>query len=412
MKYINSFNKSNTSNHFSILDSHIKDLLPKRMSIYTQGGGGDGGGSFELKLSVVTREVDILRVTYSQNNMENCDGDVTADGEPDNLEFDIHFYDNDSGLKINVDVTYGDAVISSFSIEKPDKVTVIHYTGFGSHIDPETHYGLSDDSIKDLIKFFRGFGFKLKSKDFAFLDKYPDSYVHENIKLTPLKSNNKILLVNNAKPQESRYFNNLRKYCQNRGIEYVTAISDLDIERQIKKNNIVGVILSGSDYRLSKPIDNQEGLGSRKALEILDCPILGICYGFQTMAKHHGSDVKPSGKLNLDSMIVTDYEKNHSLFKGITLENTPVSFAYNDIITECPEGFRIIARMGDVIVGISNDKQKRYGLLFHPEDMHRTYIILDNFISMFDNTREEQEALKIGKFQIESFSGYIKKFKR
>ena len=221
MKYLKSFeNKEHTKGHFSILYSDIKNLLPKKVSIYTMGGGGDGGGNYDLTIGEITRETDILRVCYDQNTVNKTGGDVTADGEPDLLEFDMHFYDQNGKLKINVDVSYGDAMISSFSLEKPNKVNVIHYTGFGSNVDPDTHYGICDDSIKDFIKFFNSFGFTLNPKDFSFIDKYPDTYVHENIKLTPLSSDKKILLVNNSKPQESRYFNNLKKYCQNRGIEY------------------------------------------------------------------------------------------------------------------------------------------------------------------------------------------------
>jgi len=375
------------------------------------GGGGDGGGNYDLTIGEITRETDILRVCYDQNTVNKTGGDVTADGEPDLLEFDMHFYDQNGKLKINVDVSYGDAMISSFSLEKPNRVNVIHYTGFGSNVDPDTHYGICDDSIKDFIKFFNSFGFTLNPKDFSFIDKYPDTYVHENIKLTPLSSDKKILLVNNSKPQESRYFNNLKKYCQNRGIEYVSGISGEDVDRISKNQNIVGVILSGSDFRVTKPFDEKEGSGSKRALEILNCPILGICYGFQTMAKHHGSEVKPCDKSHLDNLILTDFDESHPLFKDVSLDNTPFSFAFNDIVDSCPDGFKTIAKIDDKIAAIANDEKRRYGLLFHPEDLQRTYQVLDNFVAMFDDVRKEQDALKSGQFQIESYLSYSRRLK-
>ena len=412
MKYLKYFElRAYGSNYVSILDSDIENFLPKEMDIYTMGGGGDGGGNYQLKLDVVTRETDVLRVTYSQNTPEKVDWDVTADGEPDTLEFDMHFvrkYEgNSSKLKINVDVTYGDSMVSSFSLEAPNKVIVNHYTGLGSHIDSETHFGFCDGSLKELVKLFNRFGFTLHEKDFTFIDKYPETYVHEGLKLTPLSGDKKILLVNNAKPQENRYFKNLKKWCQNRGIQYVMAISDRDVERILQNENIVGAILSGSDFRITKPLEEQEGLGSRKALEILGCPILGICYGFQAMAKFYGSQIKDDGKFNLDNLILTESDASHPLFKGVELDNTSFSFSYHDIVTICPKGFKVIAKIDDTIAGIANDEKKRYGLLFHPEDTQRTYTVLDNFVAMFDDVQKEQDYLKIGKFQhLESFNKF------
>ena len=63
--------------------------------------------------------------------------------------------------------------------------------------------------------------------------------------------------------------------------------------------------------------------------------------------------------------------------------------------------------MDDTIAGIANDEKKRYGLLFHPEDMQRTYQVLDNFVAMFDHVQKGQDAIKTGQFQyLESFNGF------
>ena len=408
MKYLKYFEtRAYGSNFVSILDSDIEKYLPKKMGIYTMGGGGESGGSYELVLGAVTREIDILRVPYSHNTLEDVDGDITADGEPDILEFDLHFFRKENHLKIIVDVSYGDNMVSSFSIEHPNRINVNHFTGLGSQIDSETHFGLTDESIEEWVHFFNRFGFRLHKKDFTFIDKYPETYVHENLRLTPLSFGKKLLIVNNSKPQENRYLKNIQKWCQNRGIDYVMVISDRDVERVVQNENIVGAILTGSDFRITNPMNQSEGEGSRKALEILGCPILGICYGFQTMAKYHGSQINSNDKLTLDNLLLTEYEEGHRLFKGVHLDNTRFSFAFNDIITECPGGFKVIAKLDDAIAGIANDEKKRYGLLFHPEDMQRTYQVLDNFIAMFDHVQREQDAIKTGQFQyLESFNGF------
>lgn len=407
MRYLKSYeSRAYGQNYVSILDEDIEKYLPKKINIYTVGAGGDGGGNYTLELDAVTREIDILRVPYSQNTLEDIDYDVTADGEPDTLQFDIHFMRADGKQKMNVDVTYGDAMVSSFSIEAPCKIIVNHYTGLGSSIDSDTHFGICDDSLEELVKFFNRFGFSLDKRDFTFIDKYPDTFVHENLKLTPLFGDQKLLLVNNSKPHENRYFKNLQKWCQNRGIEYVTAISERDIERILQHEKIVGAILSGSDFRVTKPIDESEGSVSRKALELLSCPILGICYGFQTMTLFHGGEVGESGKLNLENRLLSEWEE-HPLFNDVRLDNTKFSFAYNDIVKKVPLGFEVIAKIDDVIAGIANNEKRRFGLLFHPEDIQRTYQVLDNFVSMFSNSSKEQDLLKQGKFQhLESFKNF------
>ena len=408
MKYLKYFeNRAYGPNYISILDEDIEKYLPKKMGIYTMGGGGESGGSYQLELDTVTREVDILRVPYCHDTLQDVDFDVTADGEPNTLEFDMHFFRKESHLKIIVDVTYGDNMVSAFTIEHPNKVMVNHFTGLGSHIDPETHFGLSDESIEEWVRFFNRFGFRLHKKDFTFIDKYPETYVHENLRLTPLTFGTKLLIVNNSKPQENRYLKNIQKWCQNRGIDYVMAISDRDVERVCQNEKIVGAILTGSDFRITNPMNQSEGEGSRKALQILGCPILGICYGFQAMAKYHGSQITSNDKLTLDNLLLTEYDQTHPLFRNVRLDNTRFSFSFNDVIQNCPQGFKIIAKLDDTIVGISNEDKKRYGLLFHPEDMQRTYQVLDNFVALFDDVQKGQDALKTGKFQfLESFNGF------
>lgn len=282
----------------------------------------------------------------------------------------------------------------------------IHYNGIGSKADPETHFGFTDKTINDIVKFINAFGFKFQSKDFSFIDKYLDTYVNEDVKLTPLTGNQKVLVVNNSKPQESRYLHNILRFLKMRGIEYVVATNDEDVKRISEQENIVGAILTGSEYRLTNPMDKSESLASKKALEILKCPIIGICYGMQVMAKFHGGHVKDSGKLVQSMKKLTYCDSSCTLFEGVDLDNE-FSFNFNDIVTKSPGDFKVICKVGNIITGISNDSKKRYGVLFHPEDIERTFKVLDNFTDMFHNGQKEQDALKQGKFQyLESFKSF------
>lgn len=108
-------------------------------------------------------------------------GEEVDDGEPSCIEFDICFVKNVDGIKLIVDITYGDNISYQFSIESPNKINIGHYTGVGSLYDKNTHFGFKSESIKDLVKFFNSFnhGINLTEKDLAFLDEREDSYQHD-----------------------------------------------------------------------------------------------------------------------------------------------------------------------------------------------------------------------------------------
>lgn len=126
-----------------------------------------------------------ISIIYSQNTPSKEGGDVLADGEPDNLEFDIHILKNNDGtqanpdnLSLNVDITYGDAVVSSFKIKSPNIVEPHDYTGSMSIVDPETMFSFTSDSIKKLVEFFNRWDskFRITTDNFKFLDTNKDSF--------------------------------------------------------------------------------------------------------------------------------------------------------------------------------------------------------------------------------------------
>ena len=166
MKYLNKYNESEVS----IFSQDIKNLIPANLEIVTS------NGDFVLKNSDLMINGDLIQIAYYHNTPSES-GDPLSDGEPDYLEFDIHFNKNVNGIKLLVDITYGDAMVSEFSIEVPNKLNIIHYTGIRSKYDPETSFGFSDKSIDSLVDFFNSFnhGIKLTSNDLNFLDKDVDS---------------------------------------------------------------------------------------------------------------------------------------------------------------------------------------------------------------------------------------------
>jgi len=378
--------------HISIFDKEDwRKYLPQKLKVVTN------NGHFELEQTDLTINGDKMQIIWYQNTVDGPN-DANKDGEPDTIQFDISMVKTNDGteanpdnLKLNIDVTYGDSMVSQFTISMPGETTIAHYTGFGSKYDKETEFGFEDETIKELVNFFNRFGFQLDTKDFTFIDKYKDSYVYtESVKLMPSFNGDIILVINNTKPQENRYLDNIVNYLKGRGIEHVVTSNT----EELNKNNndkVIGAISTGSEYRLSNPESDNEYATSAEALKSLQCPILGMCYGMQHMGKENGANLATLDKTYDDSTILKEYDKEHPLFNGVDLDNTQVSFDFQDYLEDCPQGFKTIAKLDDKIAGIANDEKKHYGLLFHPEDIEDTQPILDNFIKMCQSGKSNND---------------------
>ena len=81
-------------------------------------------------------------------------------------------------LRLNIDITYGDAMVSGFTIEEPNKVEAHHYTGIDSMHEEETFFHFNDKTLEELVEFFNRFSdrYRLTKDDFKFLDSDPNSY--------------------------------------------------------------------------------------------------------------------------------------------------------------------------------------------------------------------------------------------
>lgn len=373
------------------------------------------GQDFTFRKNECTIEKDVVQFTYWLEKDYNP-GEEIMDGEPSCVEFDIHFVKNESGIKLLVDITYGDNMAVEFSIEAPNKINVIHYTGIGSLYDSETHWGFSEETISDLTKFFNAFnhGIKIREADLAFLDRHEDSYEHNtedekhlyNDDSDLIKFGNSmkesvvkdiILVIDNSKEPEKKYLPKVLDYLDGRDIDYKVANTVELLEEYNSNFNIIGAISTGSDYRVK---DSENTLLNETALDILKCPIIAMCFGFQSMAKHYGSDIAGGEEVS-GQYLLDNWDKNCPIFKGVDLDKQKLSFCFHDYPMNCPDGFSVIAEMGDKICGISSGD--KFGILFHPEEMESTYIILDNFINL---CKPIEQSLKY----LQTFEYFSKKF--
>ncbi|NKB37996.1 MAG: glutamine-hydrolyzing GMP synthase [Gammaproteobacteria bacterium] len=131
--------------------------------------------------------------------------------------------------------------------------------------------------------------------------------------------------------------------------------------------------------------------GFRAPPEVFDMgiPILGICYGMQTMAEQLGGKVAASGLREFGHARVR--ARGHSdLLRDIQDEvNTEghglldVWMSHGDKVEVLPEGFKLIASTESApIAGMANEEKRLYALQFHPEVTHtsRGMAILQRFL--------------------------------
>jgi GMP synthase (glutamine-hydrolysing) len=109
-------------------------------------------------------------------------------------------------------------------------------------------------------------------------------------------------------------------------------------------------------------------------MSILDAgvPVLGICYGEQTMAKQLGGTVE-GGHHREFGRATIEITDDCALFDGVWQKGGryDVWMSHGDRVTQLPEGFRGVARApGSPISVIADDKRKFYAMQFHPEVVH------------------------------------------
>jgi GMP synthase (glutamine-hydrolysing) len=109
----------------------------------------------------------------------------------------------------------------------------------------------------------------------------------------------------------------------------------------------------------------------------LGVPVLGICYGMQTMAAQLGGTVEPSSHREFGyaqvrarghTRLLTDIE-DHTTPEGYGLLD--VWMSHGDRVTELPPGFKLMCSTESApIAGMADEARGFYGLQFHPEVTH------------------------------------------
>ncbi len=157
--------------------------------------------------------------------------------------------------------------------------------------------------------------------------------------------------------------------CQVYSEIYACDVSEADI----KQFNPTAIILSGGP----ESVTAVNGIQAPSIVFDLGVPVLGICYGMQTMAAQLGGKVASSDKREFGYAEIR--ARGHSnLLKDIQDRNNAeghglldVWMSHGDHVTGLPQGFKLIASSDNApIAGIADEDRRFYGLQFHPEVTH------------------------------------------
>lgn len=134
-----------------------------------------------------------------------------------------------------------------------------------------------------------------------------------------------------------------------------------------------GVILSGGPESTTVT----DGPRAPQSLFELRVPLLGICYGMQTLAMQLGGLVEASDhqefgyaqvRAHAHSALLRDIE-DHASPEGYGLLD--VWMSHGDRVTALPPGFvRIASTPACAIAGMADEERRWYGVQFHPEVTH------------------------------------------
>ena len=142
-------------------------------------------------------------------------------------------------------------------------------------------------------------------------------------------------------------------------------MSDEDIAAFAPK----GVILSGSP----ESVHFEDGPRVSHTVFELGVPVLGICYGMQTMASELGGKVESSSHREFGYAEITP--KDSTLFAGlsdsVSESMLKVWMSHGDRVAASPPGFKATASSPNSPLAAMEDAERHfYGVQFHPEVTH------------------------------------------
>jgi GMP synthase (glutamine-hydrolysing) len=161
--------------------------------------------------------------------------------------------------------------------------------------------------------------------------------------------------------------------------------------------NPSGIILSGSPHSVL-----EGGPLPDKRIFELGIPVLGICYGHQSMAHLLGGAVK-KGSVREYGKETLSISKKDKLFKGLSSKET-VWFSHGDTVEKLPKGFtKTASTKGCKFAAYSDEKRRFYNIQFHPEVTHTVHgkKLISNFIFGICKAKKDWNMKAVAKRLVE-----------
>jgi len=156
-------------------------------------------------------------------------------------------------------------------------------------------------------------------------------------------------------------------------------------EQHIRDFKPSGIILSGGPESTTA----KDAPVAEQVVFELEVPVLGICYGMQTMSAQLGGKVENAEhheygyaqvRARGHTALLKDIE-DHTSDEGYGLLD--VWMSHGDRVIEMPKGFKLMCSTDNApIAGIADEERKFYGLQFHPEvtHTHQGQRIIERFV--------------------------------
>ena len=163
-----------------------------------------------------------------------------------------------------------------------------------------------------------------------------------------------------------------------------------------------GIILSGGPETVTLDTTPR----APKIVFDLGCPVLGICYGMQTMAEQLGGKVVTCSHREF-GYARAEITSSTELLAEITDKSgnaaLDVWMSHGDHVEQVPQGFEIILKTPNTpIAGMADSTRRFYGLQFHPEVTHTQQgkEILERFVAKICHCQSSWTAHNILEHEI------------
>lgn len=174
---------------------------------------------------------------------------------------------------------------------------------------------------------------------------------------------------------------------------------------EILKREPAGIILSGgpssvyADAAPKLPAD---------LLAQINVPILGICYGLQSLMHEQGGEVYMSPRREFGIARLKIEDSASLLFRGIPAESN-VWMSHGDHVTVLPPDFKATASTKQSLSAVESLSSCIFGVQFHPEVAHTEYgaKLLGNFVTGICRAERNWNPENIIREQIENIRARV-----